>query len=56
MNAPVTTPELVTAPKSGALPDIVDVAMKNNPVPTTGHWNILDIYSPDGGVSHVSTD
>jgi len=25
-------------------------------VPTTGHWNILDIYSPDGGVSHVSTD
>lgn len=37
-------------------PFVIDVAMKNNPVPTTGHWNILDIYSPDGGVSHVSTD
>ena len=30
--------------------------MKNNPVPTTGHWNILDIYSPNAQVSHVSTD
>ncbi|MDE2255865.1 MAG: thiamine pyrophosphate-binding protein [Betaproteobacteria bacterium] len=37
-------------------PFVVDVAMRNNPVPTTGHWNILDIYSPQGGVSHVSTD
>ena len=37
-------------------PFVIDVAMKNNPVPTTGHWNILDIYSPEGGVSHVSTD
>ena len=37
-------------------PFVIDVAMKNNPVPTTGHWNILDIYSPDTHVSHVSTD
>ncbi len=37
-------------------PFVIDVAMKNNPVPTTGHWNILDIYSPEGGVSHASTD
>ena len=37
-------------------PFVIDVAMRNNPVPTSGHWNILDIYSPQGGVSHVSTD
>lgn len=37
-------------------PFVIDVAMRNNPVPTTGHWNILDIYSPGGEVSHVSTD
>ncbi|GMV46179.1 MAG: acetolactate synthase large subunit [Pseudomonadota bacterium] len=37
-------------------PFVIDVAMKNNPVPTTGHWNILDIYSPGKDVSHVSTD
>ena len=36
-------------------PTVIDVAMKNNPTPTTGHWNILDIYSPDKNVSHVST-
>ena len=30
--------------------------MKNNPTPTAGHWNILDIYSPGKKVSHVSTD
>jgi acetolactate synthase-1/2/3 large subunit len=36
-------------------PTVIDVAMINNPTPTTGHWNILDIYSPDSDVSHVST-
>lgn len=46
---------LEQAVRSGK-PFVIDVAMKNNPVPTTGHWNILDIYSPDGHVSHVSTD
>jgi acetolactate synthase-1/2/3 large subunit len=34
---------------------VLDVPMINNPTPTTGHWNILDIYSPDKEVSHVST-
>jgi acetolactate synthase-1/2/3 large subunit len=36
-------------------PVVLDVAMINNPVPTTGHWNILDIYSPGKKISHVST-
>ncbi|MGB1258314.1 MAG: thiamine pyrophosphate-dependent enzyme, partial [Thiolinea sp.] len=36
-------------------PVVIDVAMINNPTPTTGHWNILDIYSPDNDVSHVAT-
>lgn len=37
-------------------PVVLDVEMINNPVPTDGHWNILDIYSPGKKVSHVSTD
>lgn len=37
-------------------PYLIDVPMKNNPTPTTGHWNILDIYSPGRHVSHVATD
>jgi acetolactate synthase-1/2/3 large subunit len=37
-------------------PLVLDVPMINNPVPTTGHWNILDIYSPGKHISHVSTD
>ncbi len=48
-------PALQAAIASGR-PTVLDVAMKNNPTPTTGHWNILDIYSPDEYVSHVSTD
>lgn len=36
-------------------PTVLDVPMINNPTPTTGHWNILDIYSPDREVSHVAT-
>lgn len=35
-------------------PVVIDVAMLNNPVPTAGHWNIMDIYSPDRKVHHVS--
>ena len=27
-------------------PFVIDVAMLNEPVPTAGHWNINDIYSP----------
>ena len=37
-------------------PVVLDVPMINNPVPTAGHWNILDIYSPGKKVSHVSTE
>lgn len=37
-------------------PVVLDVPMINNPVPTAGHWNILDIYSPGKKVSHVGTD
>lgn len=37
-------------------PVVIDVAMLNNPVPTDGHWNIMDIYSPDKKVHHVSTN
>ena len=37
-------------------PVVLDVPMINNPVPTGGHWNILDIYSPGKEISHVSTD
>ena len=37
-------------------PVVIDVPMKNNPTPTTGHWNILDIYSPDSTASHEATD
>ncbi|MDH3659045.1 MAG: thiamine pyrophosphate-binding protein [Alphaproteobacteria bacterium] len=47
-------PALKAAIASGK-PTVLDVAMINNPTPTTGHWNILDIYSPDKEVSHVAT-
>lgn len=47
-------PALNAAIASGR-PTVLDVAMINNPTPTTGHWNILDIYSPDTEVSHVAT-
>ena len=39
-------PALRRALASGK-PYLLDVPMKNNPTPTTGHWNILDIYAPD---------
>ena len=48
-------PALRKALASGR-PYVLDVPMKNNPTPTTGHWNILDIYSPGKHVSHVSTE
>jgi acetolactate synthase-1/2/3 large subunit len=37
-------------------PCVIDVAMLNEPVPTAGHWNIMDIYSPGKRVHHASTD
>lgn len=36
-------------------PFVIDVAMQNAPVPTDGHWNIMDIYSPGKKVHHVDT-
>ena len=36
-------------------PVVIDVAMQNEPVPTAGHWNIMDIYSPGRKVHHAST-
>lgn len=47
-------PALRAAIASGR-PTVLDVPMINNPTPTTGHWNILDIYSPDEDRGHVST-
>ena len=47
-------PALEQAIASGR-PAVLDVAMINNPTPTTGHWNILDIYSPGKKISHVAT-
>ena len=48
-------PALRRALASGR-PCVLDVPMKNNPTPTTGHWNILDIYTPGRNISHVATD
>jgi acetolactate synthase-1/2/3 large subunit len=47
-------PALEKAIKSGK-PYVVEVIMENAPVPTTGHWNIMDIYSPGEKVTHVRT-
>ncbi|MFL6755833.1 MAG: thiamine pyrophosphate-binding protein [Sphingomicrobium sp.] len=47
-------PALEAALKSNR-PVVLDVIMENAPVPTTGHWNIMDIYSPGKKVTHVTT-
>jgi acetolactate synthase-1/2/3 large subunit len=47
-------PALEEAVRS-ARPFVLDVIMENAPVPTTGHWNIMDIYSPGKKVTHVTT-
>jgi acetolactate synthase I/II/III large subunit len=47
-------PALQQAIASGR-PCVIDVAMQNAPVPTDGHWNIMDIYSPGRKVHHVDT-
>jgi acetolactate synthase-1/2/3 large subunit len=36
-------------------PAVIDVVMQNEPVPTAGHWNIMDIYSPGKKIHHAST-
>jgi acetolactate synthase-1/2/3 large subunit len=48
-------PALERAVKAGK-PFVIDVAMMNEPVPTGGHWNINDIYSPGREASHVALD
>ena len=48
-------PALERAVRSGK-PFVIDVAMMNEPVPTGGHWNINDIYSPGREASHVAVD
>lgn len=48
-------PALQTAIQANK-PYVLDVAMINNPVPTAGHWNIMDIYSPGKQIHHVSTN
>jgi acetolactate synthase I/II/III large subunit len=40
---------------ASARPFVIDVAMQNAPVPTDGHWNIMDIYSPGKKVHHADT-
>ncbi len=47
-------PALEAAIKAN-VPYVLDVTMENAPVPTSGHWNIMDIYSPGRKVHHVST-
>jgi acetolactate synthase-1/2/3 large subunit len=48
-------PALQAAIASGR-PTVIDVAMLNEPVPTAGHWNIMDIYSPDRKVHHAAVE
>ena len=36
-------------------PYLIDVSTLNVPTPTSGHWNILDIYSPGEKKGHVAT-
>jgi acetolactate synthase-1/2/3 large subunit len=47
-------PALEAAIRSGR-PCVIDVEMQNEPVPTAGHWNIMDIYSPGQKKTHLST-
>ncbi|HET7764682.1 MAG TPA: thiamine pyrophosphate-binding protein [Burkholderiales bacterium] len=47
-------PALERAIRSGR-PCVIDVVMQNEPVPTAGHWNIMDIYTPGRKVHHVGT-
>lgn len=47
-------PALAAAIAAGR-PCVIDVQMQNAPVPTAGHWDIMDIYSPGERKSHVST-
>ena len=54
INADEFGPALSAAIASGKAV-VIDVPMANNPVPTAGHWNIMDIYSPNRKVHHTKT-
>lgn len=34
---------------------VIWVVMNNTPTPTSGHWNIPDIYAPGRAAGHVAT-
>ena len=53
---PPTSRRHCAARLSANKPYLLDVPMKNNPTPTTGHWNILDIYAPEKRLEHAATD
>jgi acetolactate synthase I/II/III large subunit len=36
-------------------PVLIDVRMENEPVPTDGHWDIMEIYSPGKNIHHLAT-
>ncbi|QGF22362.1 thiamine pyrophosphate-binding protein [Raineyella fluvialis] len=48
--------EVLAEALSAEEPFLIDVPMRNIPTPTAGHWNILDIYSPEGVKGHAVTD
>jgi acetolactate synthase-1/2/3 large subunit len=48
-------PALERAIRSGR-PVVIDVMMQNEPVPTAGYWNIMDIYSPGQRRTHLATE
>ena len=48
--------DVLTKAVASGKPFVIDVAMLNEPVPTAGHWNINDIYSPDRVASHVAVN
>ena len=54
-NAADFKPALEKALSSGR-PAVIDVLMRNVPTPTAGHWNIMDIYTPERRLHHVATE
>ncbi|MDO5494152.1 MAG: thiamine pyrophosphate-binding protein [bacterium] len=56
IESPEEFPEALAEAMGAGEPFLIDVPMRNIPTPTGGHWNILDIYSPDGVKGHASTD
>lgn len=55
INAAVEFEPALKAAIKANRPFVIDVVMQNEPVPTAGHWNIMDIYSPGEKKTHLST-